>query len=70
MKFCIDCKHYKFIESGKWRNEKYQCAHPTLLDTDLVTGEITISSVPCDQMRKVLCDTHGALWEPKIDASY
>ena len=66
IKFCVDCKHYKFEDNSKKRKElqatgetmllqfyldKHWCHHPSLEITDIVTGETKANERECYDMR-------------------
>lgn len=66
IKFCVDCKYYKFEDNSKRRKElqatgetmlmkfyldKHWCHHPSLEITDIVTGKIKANERECHDMR-------------------
>lgn len=69
-KFCKDCKFEKrdpwsYIPIAGNIFRKYSsCYHPTLVDTNLVTGEKT-AKYYCSTSRMFDCGKEATLFEPK-----
>ncbi|MCK9371466.1 hypothetical protein M0R04_16245 [Candidatus Dojkabacteria bacterium] len=67
-RLCVECKYHRYSEELLW----HLCTHPSIIKTDLVTGEKSYKI--CYELRQKSterftpydhCGPLGKLWEPK-----
>lgn len=67
--YCVNCKFYKFNDTGRFESEKNICTYPVFKGVDLVTGcAITNESRNAHKFRQDEennCGKRGRFWQAR-----